>query len=261
MRIGLVQLCAQGYGEASLADALTRTRAAAADADVVALPESYAGFGGLDARLPWAFETNAPEHGATVAPFVALSLEFPTTIVLGGTPERADDGRTFNTALVIRDGHIIARYRKERLFDARLPDGTQLRESRHTAAGERGQDVVVATSTLSLGLSICFDLRFPEHYQRLRARGADVLLVPSAFTRPTGAAHWEVLLRARAIETQCFVVAPAQCGEHGGGRSSWGHSLVISPWGDVLADAGEEPGTLVVDLDTQALTDARARFG
>lgn len=261
MRIGVVQLCAQGYGEASLADALACTKAAATDADVVALPESYAGFGDLETRLPWAFETDSPERGPTVAPFVELSRTHPATLILGGTPERADDGRTFNTALAIRDGEIIARYRKERLFDARLPDGTELAESRHTAAGQQGQDVVVPTSTLSLGLSICFDLRFPEHYERLRARGADVLLVPSAFTRPTGAAHWEVLLRARAIETQCFVVAPAQCGEHGGGRSSWGHSLVISPWGEVLADAGDDPGTVVVDLDPQALTDARARFG
>ncbi len=261
MRCAVVQLCALEYGEASLADALARTQAAAANADVVALPESYAGFGDLETRLPWAFETGSPERGPTVAPFVELSRTHAATLILGGTPERADDGRTFNTALVVRDGEIIARYRKERLFDARLPDGTELAESRHTAAGERGQDVVVPTSSLSFGMSICFDLRFPAHYQRLRARGADVLLVPSAFTRPTGAAHWEVLLRARAIETQCFVVAPAQCGEHGRGRSSWGHSLVISPWGEVLADAGDEPGTIVVSLDPQAIADARARFG
>lgn len=261
MRIGVVQLCSRTYGEASLADALAQTEATAADADVVALPESYAGFGDLAARLPWAFESDAPEGGPTVAPFIELSRSCPATIVLGGTPERAHDGRTFNTALAIRRGEVIARYRKERLFDAQLPDGTLLQESRHTAPGEPGQDVVVPTSSLSLGLSICFDLRFPEHYQRLRVRDADVLLVPSAFTRPTGAAHWRVLLRARAIETQCFVVAPAQCGEHGGGRASWGHSLVISPWGEVLADAGEQPGVVVVDLDPQALTDARARFG
>ena len=250
---------AQQQAEASLAEALARARDA--DADVVALPESYAGFGDLEARLPWAFDGDAPEQGPTVAPFVDLSRTNPATFVLGGTPERVGDGRTYNTALVIRGGELIARYRKERLFDARLPDGTRLQESRHTAPGQTEQDVVFDASGMSLGLSICFDLRFPEHYARLRARGADVMLVPSAFTRPTGAAHWEVLLRARAIETQSFVVAPAQCGEHGGGRSSWGHSVVISPWGEVLADAGEDPCTVVIDLDPQALTDARARFG
>lgn len=262
MRIAVIQLCSREYGESSLTDALTRTEvAAAAGADVVALPESYAGFGGLDARLPWAFESTAPERGPTVAPFVELSQRHAATLVLGGTPERVADGRTFNTALVVRGGEVVQRYRKEHLFDAQLPDGTRLQESRHTAAGAPGQDVVVAASGMGLGLSICFDLRFPDHYQRLRANGADVLFVPSAFTRPTGAAHWEVLLRARAIETQCFVVAAAQCGVHGGGRESWGHSLVISPWGEVLADAGEHPTTLEVTLDPAALSEARARFG
>lgn len=259
MKVAVVQLCSRAYGEASLEDALARTEAAARDADVVALPESYAGFGDLKARLPWAFDPRAPEQGPTVAPFLALNTA--ATIVLGGTPERAGDGRTYNTALALRRGRVLARYRKEHLFDARLPDGTRLQESRHTAAGSPHQDVVVAAGDMNLGLSICYDLRFPDHYQRLRTAGADVLLVPSAFTRPTGSAHWEVLLRARAIETQCFVVAPAQCGDHGGGRSSWGHSLVVSPWGEVLGDAGEEACTVTVDLDAAALAEARSRFG
>jgi len=257
----MIQLQSGSYGEASLEDALTRTEKAARDADLVVLPESYAGFGGLEARLPWAFDSDAPERGPTVAPFVAASRQTGATLVLGGTPEHARDGRTYNTALVVRDGAVVARYRKEHLFDARLPDGTALNESRHTAAGAPGQDVVVDVAGFGVGLSICFDLRFPEHYQRLRARGADVLLVPSAFTRPTGEAHWEVLLRARAIETQSFVLAPAQCGTHGGGRSSWGHALGVDPWGTVLADAGDSAGTIVVEVERAPLDEARARFG
>ena len=259
MKIAVVQLCSQAYGEATLADAIARTEAAARDADVVALPESYAGFGDLEARLPWAFDPGAPELGPTIAPFLALDVS--ATIILGGTPERSEDGRTFNTALVLRDGKVLARYRKEHLFDARLPDGTRLQESRHTVGGAPRQDVVIEAGGMNLGLSICYDLRFPGFYQRLRARGADVLLVPSAFTRPTGAAHWEVLLRARAIETQCFVVAPAQCGEHGAGRASWGHALVVGPWGEVIADAGEEPHTVFANLDWTAVREARRRFG
>lgn len=259
--IAVIQLCARGYGPESLDDAAARTRLAASSAEIVALPESYAGFGDVEARLPWAFDEADPQHGPTVAPFVEISRESNATIVLGGTPERSADGRTFNTALVLRAGSIVAKYRKENLFDATLPGGVRLEESRHTAPGAAGQDVVVEVGEFSLGMSVCFDLRFPAHYQRLRARGANLMLVPSAFTRPTGEAHWEVLLRARAIETQSFVVAPAQCGEHGGGRSSWGHSLVVSPWGEVLAESGTEPITTVTTLDLQAVRDARARFG
>ncbi len=259
--LAVVQLCARGYGPESLDNAVVQTRLACASADIVALPESYAGFGDVQARLPWAFDEAQPQRGPTVAPFVKLSRESKAVIVLGGTPERSADGRTFNTALVLRGGQVVAKYRKENLFDATLPGGQRLEESRQTAPGAHEQDVAVELGGFSLGLSICFDLRFPAHYQRLRARGANIMMVPSAFTRPTGEAHWEVLLRARAIETQSFVVAPAQCGEHGGGRSSWGHSLVVSPWGEVLVDAGEEPVTTVTTLDLQAVRDARARFG
>lgn len=259
--LAIVQLSAGNYGPDSLDEATARTRLAATSADLVALPESYAGFGDLDARLPWAFDEAEPERGPTVSPFVEISRDSAATIVLGGTPERSVDGRTFNSALVLRGGRVIAKYRKENLFDATLPGGITLEESRHTAPGQPQQDVVVEADAFNWGMSICFDLRFPAHYQRLRTRGANVMLVPSAFTRPTGEAHWEVLLRARAIETQSFVVAPAQCGDHGGGRSSWGHSLVVSPWGEVLSDAGEESVTTVNTLDLQAVHDARARFG
>lgn len=261
VRVAAVQLCSGSYGPDSLDDAVTRAAAAAEDADVVCLPESYAGFGDLDARRPWAFDPAAPHEGRTVAPFVALSRSSQAAFILGGTPEHAPDGRTFNTAAVVRAGKVLATYRKERLFDADLPDGTTLRESRQTAAGAPGQNVVVDLGGARFGLSICFDLRFGAHYADLRSAGAEVLLVPSAFTRPTGAAHWSVLLRARAIETQCFVIAPAQCGDHGNGRASWGHSLIVDPWGTVLADAGDVPSVAVAELDPAALANARARFG
>ncbi len=259
--LAIVQLSADSDWPGSLDDAVQRTRAAVDSADIIALPESYAGFGDLATRLTWAFDEAEPERGPTVAPFVERSRESQTAIVLAGTPERSGDGRTFNTSVVLQRGRVVAKYRKENLFDATLPGGIKLEESRETAPGARGQDVVVDLGAFSVGLSICFDIRFPVHYQRLRTRGANVMLVPSAFTRPTGEAHWEVLLRARAIETQSFVVAPAQCGEHGRGRSSWGHSLVVSPWGEVLSDAGEDPVTTVTNLDVRAVRNARARFG
>lgn len=155
-------------------------------------------------------------------------------------------------------GDVRARYDKLHLFDVDLPSGESWRESAAYTPGDAA--VVVETPVGKLGLSICYDLRFPDLYRALSDAGATVLAVPAAFTRPTGEAHWEVLLRARAIEAGCFVIAAAQSGEHADGRTTYGHSLAIDPWGDVLLDMGEAAGLALVELDHERLTGVRTRI-
>ena len=169
------------------------------------------------------------------------------------------DGRLVNRGFVIDgEGRVRARYDKMHLFDVDLPTGESWRESASYASGEG--PVVVETPLGRLGLSICYDLRFPDLYRALTGAGATVLSVPAAFTVPTGEAHWHVLLRARAIEAGVFVVAAAQAGEHEDGRRTYGHSLVVDPWGRVLLDLGEEPGLGFAELDLGAVDEVRSRL-
>ena len=168
-----------------------------------------------------------------------------------------DDPRAVNRGFLIDDaGGIRARYAKIHLFDVAL--GTE--SWRESAAYQPGTEAVVAATPWgALGLTICYDLRFPALHRALAEAGAQMISVPAAFTRPTGAAHWHVLLRARAIETGCFVIAAAQTGEHEDGRATWGHSLVVAPWGEVLLDMGEAPGDAVIGIDLAAVAAARAK--
>lgn len=159
--------------------------------------------------------------------------------------------------LIDPQGNICARYDKIHLFDVTLADGETYRESAAYRPGDAA--VVAATPFGPLGLTICYDVRFPALHRALAEAGAVMLAVPAAFTRPTGVAHWHVLLRARAIETGCFVIAAAQTGEHADGRATYGHSLVIGPWGDVLLDMGEAPGSATIDIDPADVADARGR--
>lgn len=178
---------------------------------------------------------------------------------LGSLALRRDDGRYANRGFVIDGaGEIRARYDKIHLFDVDLPTGESWRESAAYAGGEAA--VVVDTPLGRLGLTICYDLRFPALFAALSAAGATLLAVPAAFTRPTGAAHWETLLRARAIENAAFVVAAAQTGDHPDGRATYGHSLAIDPWGAVLTDLGEAPGLAMIALDAAKIDDVRARI-
>ncbi|WP_344693919.1 carbon-nitrogen hydrolase family protein [Sphingomonas cynarae] len=178
---------------------------------------------------------------------------------LGSLAVKREDGRYANRAFVIdASGDIRARYDKLHLFDVDLPSGESWRESASYAAGEAA--VIVDTPVGRVGLSICYDLRFPDLYRSLSDAGATVLAVPAAFTRPTGAAHWHVLLRARAIEAGAFVVAAAQTGTHEDGRATYGHSLAVDPWGAVMLDMGEAPGLAVVDLDPARPDEVRARI-
>ena len=178
---------------------------------------------------------------------------------LGSIALRRDDGRLANRGFVIDgQGAIRARYDKLHLFDVDLPGGERWRESAAYVAGEGA--CVVGTPAGVLGLSICYDLRFPALYQALSGAGATVLAVPSAFTRPTGTAHWRTLLAARAIESAAFVVAAAQTGVHEDGRATFGRSLVVDPWGEVLLDMGEEAGLGMVALDLARVAEVRARL-
>ncbi|MGN7999746.1 carbon-nitrogen hydrolase family protein [Sphingomonas sp. 22176] len=177
---------------------------------------------------------------------------------LGSLAVLREDGKLANRAFIIDDaGEIRARYDKMHLFDVDLPTGESWRESNSYTAG--AGPVVVDTPLGKLGLAICYDLRFPDLFRTMSDAGATILAVPAAFTRPTGAAHWHVLLRARAIEAAAFAIAAAQTGEHQDGRATYGHSLAIDPWGDVLLDMGDAAGLGFAELDTARLDDVRTR--
>ncbi|MEA3067004.1 MAG: deaminated glutathione amidase [Sphingomonadales bacterium] len=168
----------------------------------------------------------------------------------------ASEERLANRSFLIdAQGAIVARYDKIHMFDIDLPGGESYRESNAYRPG--GRSVVAETPWGRLGMTVCYDLRFPHLYRALAQAGADFLAVPSVFTVPTGTAHWHVLLRARAIENGCFVFAPAQWGEHAGGRRSYGHSLIVDPWGAVLADGGEETGIITAQIDPARIAKAR----
>lgn len=189
----------------------------------------------------------------------AAAAEHGLWVHLGSLALRRDDGKLANRGFVIDpQGAVRARYDKLHLFDVDLPTGESWRESASYTAGAGA--TVVETPLGALGLSICYDLRFADLYRALSDAGAEILAVPAAFTRPTGAAHWHVLLRARAIEAGAFVVAAAQTGTHEDGRATFGHSLVIDPWGEVLLDMGEAPGLGFAAIDRARLADVRARI-
>ncbi len=202
----------------------------------------------------------APEasHPALVA-FRALARETGAWLLAGSLHVKLEDeDRLANRSyLVSPDGEVAARYDKIHMFDVDLPSGESYRESKNFRPG--GEAVLAELPWCRLGLTICYDLRFPQLYRALAKAGAEVLTIPSAFTRPTGRAHWQALMRARAIETGCYVLAAAQCGEHAGGRKTYGHSLIVAPWGEVVAEAGEEPGVVVAELDLARVAEARAQ--
>ncbi|HEX5378038.1 MAG TPA: carbon-nitrogen hydrolase family protein [Phenylobacterium sp.] len=188
----------------------------------------------------------------------ALAAELKVWILIGSALVRRDDGKAANRAVLVSpQGAVAATYDKLHMFDVDLPTGEKARESAAYEPGDRA--VTALADEAKLGLTICYDMRFPAVYRALALAGAEILTAPSAFTRPTGAAHWEVLLRARAIETGSFVLAAAQGGFHEDGRGTYGHSLVVGPWGEVLGHLDhDEPGVLVVDLDLHDVATARA---
>lgn len=202
-----------------------------------------------------------PEAESEVlAGFRALSAEIGAWLLLGSIAVKpsGDAERLANRSFLIDpSGAVVARYDKIHMFDVQVAENETHRESNAYRPG--AEAVLAETPWARLGMTVCYDMRFPYLYRDLALAGAEVITVPSAFTRPTGEAHWHVLLRARAIETGCWIVAPAQCGEHAEGRKTYGHSIVVAPWGEVVAEAGTEPGVLLAEIDTAAVADARER--
>jgi predicted amidohydrolase len=252
-----VQNCAVAEVERNIAVAGRLTRAAIErGAAIVCLPEYFSGVtlkGGL--LHPAAFEER--RHPVLQA-FVELAREKRTWLLLGSLGVLAGGGRIFNRGYLLDPGGAVAaRYDKIHMFDVELTQGAPLRESATIAPGDC--TVVSDTGLCRIGLSICYDLRFPHLYRHLAQAGADLLAVPAAFTRVTGQAHWHVLTRARAIETGCYVAAPCQYGTLPGGADCFGHSLIIDPWGQVLADGGEGEGIVLADIDLADVAKARAR--
>ncbi len=255
--VAAVQMTSTENVDANLQRARELVReAAGAGALLIGLPENFAYLGNdTDHRLnlaetlpgPGAKQADAPA-GPILAAMQELARGTGAWLLLGGFPERAAGRLIRNTAVLLDpNGTIVATYRKIHLFDVDVPGGRRFRESESI---EAGADVVVAeTPWGGLGLSICYDLRFPELYRALTARGARVIAVPSAFTLQTGKDHWHTLLRARAIENQVFVMAPAQFGAHGSNRASYGHALVADPWGVVVAESGDHDGFALARLD------------
>ena len=222
--------------------------AARRGADLVGLPENFA-FMGEDSRRV----ELAPALAERCSSFlVTMARRYQVVLLGGGFPVPVGDGtRTLNRAeLVDRDGQLLARYDKIHLFDVDLPDGNTYRESATVDAGRSLPPVVDVPGLCRVGLSICYDVRFPELYRHLVGAGAELLMIPAAFTAFTGKDHWQVLLQARAIENTAYVLAPAQTGQHYGRRHTHGHAMVIDPWGTVLADAGVQPGAAIAPVNT-----------
>ena len=257
-RAALVQLRSGRSVEANLAaaESLIR-RAAKSGAAYVQTPENT-GFMELEPEQTL-LKAQTEEANVALARLRALATELGIYLHIGSLAIKEDGPRVANRSyLVDPAGEIVARYDKLHMFDVDLAHGESHRESAHCRPGAKA--VVVDLPFGRLGLSICYDLRFPQLYRALAVAGAEFIAVPAAFTRQTGEAHWHVLIRARAIETGAFVLAATQGGLHESGRTTFGHSLIVSPWGEILAEAGAEPGVVFADIDLQASAEARTRI-
>ncbi len=256
----VVQLTSLGDRDKNLARVRALVgEAAARGARLVVLPENFAFLGKEAERLALAEDVGG--DGPILTTLRELARAHGIVLVAGGLPERSDDpAKSYNTCLCLDpEGRVVGHYRKIHLFDVSIPDGATYQESKSVA---RGAEPVVAPTTLApIGLSVCYDLRFPELYRTLAGRGAEVMVVPAAFTQYTGKDHWHVLLRARAVENSCFVLAAAQYGRHDERRVTYGHSLIVEPWGTVLAEAADGEGLVLAELRPEHLARARAELG
>ncbi len=250
MRVAVCQLNSRADRSANVATATDLlARAADAGADLAVLPE-YTDYLGPGSGAP----QPEPVDGSYAATFSAAAAKHRMWVIAGSFREQGPDPqRCYNTSLVFdRSGQLAAAYRKIHLYDVEIPGRVSFHESRWVAPGDT--PVTVDVEGLRFGLTICYDLRFPELYRRLATEGgAHVLVVPAAFMLHTGRDHWEVLLRARAIENQCYVVAAAQIGDHDPGRTCFGRSMVIDPWGLVVAQAPDEVGVTVAEVDPERI--------
>lgn len=257
LRVGLVQMCSGRDVTRNVRDASALIReAASAGAKYIQTPE-VTDLMELDRERLFAVAQPEPAHAA-LQHFAALAKELDVWLHLGSLVVKASGTKLANRAFVISPaGDIVARYDKIHMFDVDLPNGEVYRESTNYEPGRHA--VVASLPWGGLGLSICYDLRFPHLYRALAKAGASFLAVPAAFTRLTGEAHWVALLRARAIEAQCFVFAAAQGGLHEHGRETFGHSLIVSPWGQILAEGGVHPSVIFADVDLSEIASVRSR--
>jgi deaminated glutathione amidase len=254
--------CVQLRSSDDVADNIRQTvllvrEAAAQGASFIATPENTT-LMALDggAKLAHSFDE---AHDPALPVFAGLAKELKVWLLIGSLAIKVSPTKTANRSFLFApDGSIQARYSKIHLFDVALAGGESYRESNTVDGGDAA--VVADTALGTIGLSVCYDVRFPQLYRRLAQKGAFLFTIPSAFTVPTGQAHWHVLLRARAIENGAFVIAPAQGGTHANGRKTYGHSRIVSPWGEVLAEAGTDPGVILAEIDPALSAQARARI-
>ncbi len=258
IRVACVQMRSGTDVAANIESACALIRqAAGTGAELIATPEMTT----LLDRKPGAVweKSTTEEADPGLKAFRRLARDLGVTVLIGSLAIRLGDGKCANRSFLIGpDGAVAARYDKIHMFDVQLNAGNIYRESDSFAAGS--QAVVADLPAGSLGMTVCYDVRFPDLYRQLAWGGAKVIAVPAAFTRITGEAHWHVLLRSRAIETGCYVIAPAQGGRHEDGRETFGHSLIIDPWGDIVAEAGVDPGYITATLDFARVDDVRGRI-
>ena len=254
-KVACIQNCATNDLAANLLTVERLLRAAHAQgAELACLPEFFCNLEPGDGSY---YDTgfDADNHPALAA-LRALARELGLWLLLGSIPIKAAARKVHNRSIVLDpQGAVVATYNKIHLFDVAIKDGQNYKESTSVAAGE--QAVIAALPWGGLGLTICYDLRFPQLYRLLAQNGASFLSIPAAFTAKTGAAHWHTLVRARAIETGCYVFAPGQCGTRPWGRQTYGHSLIVDPWGVVLADGGEDEGVIVAAVDVARVAEVR----
>lgn len=226
-------------------------------AELVCLPENFPFMGEEKEKI-----AQAEAIASASEKFLkTMAQRFQITLLGGGFPVPLDNGKVYNTSLLIGpNGQELAIYQKVHLFDVNLPDGNTYRESSTVMAGTQMPPVYPSKHLGNLGLSICYDVRFPELYRHLAHMGADILFVPAAFTAYTGKDHWQVLLQARAIENTCYIIAPAQTGRHYAMRHTHGHAMIIDPWGVILADAGDTPGVAIAEINPARLEQVRRQM-
>ncbi len=257
-RAALVQLrCGRGVDPNLRKVEAAVRRAAAGGADYVQTPENTAL---MELSTKKLFANTRPEDdNPALEKLTALARELGIWLHVGSMAIRLSDEKVANRSfLIMPDGAVAARYDKIHMFDVDLPGGESYRESKNYEPGTRA--VFADLPWGRLGFTTCYDLRFPALYRALAQAGADFITVPSAFTKVTGEAHWHILLRARAIETGCYIFAAAQGGMHDVGRATYGHSVVVSPWGEVIAEAGADPAVIFADIDRAEVGEARSRI-
>jgi predicted amidohydrolase len=226
-------------------------------AELVALPENFPFLGDEETKLKQAELIHQKSENF----LKTMAQRFQITLLGGGFPVPVGGGKVYNTALLVGpNGEELARYEKVHLFDVDVPDGNTYQESGTVLAGGHFPPIYPSKELGNLGLSVCYDVRFPELYRQLSQLGAEILFVPAAFTAYTGKDHWQVLLQARAIENTCYVIAPAQTGHHYGIRHTHGHAMIVDPWGVVLADAGDKPGVAIASIQPSRLQQVRRQM-